>query len=563
MGWNSSTTTTSVKTNDLSARGQSYDDLFSQILISNLNEFGGYNIVPKKTTKYKDAGKASSLQDQINKIDQQIAAAGSGGGVGNATGGGLGGLGGMGSNGGMGGNTGIVGPNRGGGSDISFLQSQKQRLQNELDGMEKSEVTEFDFQKAEDPRVKAAIDRYGPDAPEVTRIREQVKIDEQEKVEGFANVERSYVQNLQKLARGDYSYTAEQEKQISAYIDPIRNTIHRTTQDLLDQYGNSDKALRSSLLDLGKEIDKTGFAIEDALKAAEVQYDKSGSTLFNTLKTVNDSSRAKAQFQFDLLSQQADQAAAQQSALLGLPPGSQAEKFASQKMKTDALKQIELDLNEREAQGAMSIQGSVEQGKQQISLSRVALAQSQGGKKEDLAKMGFGLTQLLTGKQEAAIGARGNADIALEQQKQNMLYGAAFGNLPQILAASQAGMGFNQDMKAAQFGMAQNLLNPVAQQLGVEQQRQFAETTTKQTKKKGFLDAFTDILGGAAGVAGAVMGIPGLGGGGGGGGGGSQALSSYGPMGPSNGAGAGLNLSTYVPQAVPMIGAGAGTGAGR
>lgn len=550
MGWNTSTSTTTVDTGDLSQRGQSYDDLFSQILISNLNEFGGYNIVPKKTTKYKDAGKASSLQDQINKLNDQIAAAGSKDGNGRVS-----------VNVGMG-NTGIVGPNRLNSSGVEFLQNQKQRLQNELDGMEKSEVTDFDFQKAEDPRVKAAIDRYGPTAPEVNRIREQVKIDEQEKVEGFANVERSYVQNLQKLARGDYSYTAEQEKQISRYIDPIRNTIHQTTQDLLDQYGSSDKALRSSLLDLGKEIDKTGFAIEDALKAAEVQYDKSGSTLFNTLKTVNDSSRARAQFQFDLLAQQADQAAAQQSALLGLPPGSQAEKFASQKMKTDALKQIELELNERQAQGSLSIQGSVEQGKQQISLSRVALAQSQGGKKEDLAKMGFGLTQLLTGKQEAAIGARGNADIALEQQKQNMLYGAAFGNLPQILAASQAGLGFNQDMKAAQFGMAQNLLNPVAQQLGVEQQRQFAETTTNQTQKKSFMDTFTDILGGAAGIAGAAMGIPGLGGGGKSGGG-SQALSSYGPMGPSNGAGAGLNLSTYVPQAVPLLGAGAGTGVGK
>ena len=64
-------------------------------------------------------------------------------------------------------------------------------------------------------------------------------------------------------------------------------------------------------------------------------------------------------------------------------------------------------------------------------------------------------------------------------------------------------------------------MNPVASQLGVEQNKQLAEAKTTQTTKGGFLDAFTQLLGAGAGLAGVVMG----GGGGGGGGGGAPAPS--------------------------------------
>lgn len=536
MGYLTSTNTTSTKTAPLSERGEMYDSILKQMLFDNLKTIGGYNVTPKNTVRYDDEGRAAGIQKQIADLDAKIASqpkdatrpAGQPGLPANIANiarylpGGLG--------------TAAVAAF--GGS----LQDQRDSLQRQLDGMKKTETTDFSLTKAEDPRVQAAIDRYGDSAPEVQKIRESVKVDAQQKVENNAGIEREYLKNLNKLVSGDLSYSPEQEASIEQYIGPIRNVIKRTTDDLLTQYGESDKALRSALHDVSDQIDKTGFATLDALKAADVQYEKSGESLMGVLKKVNEDANAKAKFEFDLLSQQADQRASAQAALLGLPPGSQSEKMAAMKMKTDALKSIQLDLNAKESQGALQIQGGVEQGKMNISLSRVQLAQSQGEKKEGVAKTALDLTGLLQQKIEGAIGARGNADIALEQQKQGML----FNLIPNAIAAGQQGLGFQSDLKSAELARQQALLNPIQHNLDVEQQRTFAEATTTQKQKKSILDATTDILGTGAAIAGAVLGT-------GGGGAPKSNPVSFAPVGGAGGANAGLNLSTYFPTAQPTF----------
>lgn len=538
MGYNSSSTTTSTKTADLSDRGQMYDSLLQQMIVDNLKTIGGYNVTPKKKTRYADEGQASALQKKIADLDAQIASQPKGSrSIGQA---------------GMsrylqGGNN-LPGGlsdrsiNISGGSD---LQSQRDSLQRQLDSLDKTETTDFDLSKAEDPRVQAAIDRYGDNAPEVQKIRESVKVDAQQKVENNASIEREYLKNLNKLVSGDFSYTPEQEASIDQYIGPIKNVIKRTTDDLINQYGHSDKELRSALNDVSASIDKTGYATLDALAAADVQYEKSGQNLMDVLKKVNEDSTAKAKFEFDLLSQQADQKASSQAALLGLPPGSQSEKMAAMKMKTDALKSIQLDLNQKESQGALQIQSGVETGKTNIALSRVSLAQAQGEKKEGVAKTALDLTGLLNQKIESAIGARGNAEIALEQQKQSML-----GNIiPNAVAAGQAGIGFQKDLRASDIAAANSLLAPVQHNLDIEQQRTFAEATTTQKQNKSFLDSFTDILGAGASVAGGLIGLGGGGSRSGGSGGGGSGFN----LAPAAGANAGLNLSTYYPTAQPSF----------
>lgn len=511
MGLYSSTTTTSTKTAPLSERGQEYDSLLKQLMMENLQQFGNYNVTPKTTTKYQDEGRATDLQQRIADIDAKISQRGTSNQRGVVTpGGGL--------------NRYLQGGVAGSVGDP--LQAQRDSLQRELDGIPKTTFQDYDLTKKEDPRVEAARQRFGEGSPEVQKAREQVSQDEYDKQENLAGIQKNYLQSLNKLVSGDYSYTPEQEKQIDAYIAPVRDVIKRTTDELLSTYSQSDKELRSALGDVSKEIDKTGFALDDALKAASVQYDQSGTNLMSALKTANESSRNRAKFEFDLLSQQADQQAAQQGALLGLPPGSQSEKAAALKTKTDALKQIELELNEKETAGALNIQQGVEQGKQNISLARVNIASSQGAKKEQVAQSALGLTELFTNKKEGALATQANAQIQLEQSKQNLLYGAGYGNLGAQVAAGQNGLAFQQNSQASQAALQQGLLAPITQQLGVEQQRQFAEATTTQKQNKSFFDVLQGLAGIGASVAGGVFG---LGGGGGGGGGGTPAAAPVAP----------------------------------
>lgn len=496
MGWSESTSSSTVKTGELSERGKQYDQLFNTIMGEQFDNYG-YDLNFQEKTVYKDAGKANELTSKINDLESKIAA--------------------------------IKGNDAQAQAQKSALQNQKANIQSQLDGMEKSIVKDFDLKEKVDPRVQAAIDKYGEGSPQAMQIQEQLKSDELAKLDALGSIDKTWVKNLNKFSSGDMSYTPEQEQQIDAFIGPIKNVINQTTNDLLAQYKDSDKMLRDALGDLSAEINKTGYDVSSALEAASVQYEQSGKTLFGVLKEVNSSNYAKAKFEFDLLSQKADTQAAQQGALLGLPPGSQSEKVAAMKMKTDALKSIELDLAAKEAAGALAIQQGVEQGKQSISLAKVNLAESQGGKKEKVAENAFGLTELLTNKIEGVMGNKANAEIGLAQKKSDMLFGAAYGNLPGQIQAGQQGLAFAQQQKDAKNANLQQLLNSAGGQLGVEQQRQLAETTTTQKKTPSFLDSFTDILGAATSVAGTVMGFPGLGGGGSGGGGGGGAPQTYSP----------------------------------
>lgn len=486
-----STTTTTVETAPLSERGESYDSLYWSMLEQNMKD-NGYSMASTTKTKYSDQGAASQLQSQIANLDQQIAQAVSSG-----------------------------------QGNVGALQKQKANLQKQLDGMDKVTYEDWSVEKMPDIRLQNAIEKYGENSAQANAIRNQLRQEEVFKAESLAGTEKAWLQNLNKYVKGDYSYTQEQYNQLNKFISPVKNIIIKTTDDLISRYWEDDAMLRDSLNEVSYQIDQTGYAVGDALQAASVQMDKSGATLMDTLKTVNDSNRAKAKFEFDLLSEKADQQAAQQAAMLGLPPGSMAERLAAQKTKTNALQGIELNLAAAEAAGALNIQSGVEQGKKEIALAKVGFEQSQGAKREDVAKQGVGLTQLLTNKLDQAVGAKGNALINLEQQFQDLLYGAAYGNLPGQIQAGQQGLAFDTAQKAAKQQMQSQLLGQVAQQLGVEQQRTFAETTTTQKQDKGFLDAFTDILGAGASLAGSIYGMAGGGGGSkssssGGGGGGPQ-----------------------------------------
>jgi len=362
MGWTESKSETTVKTGELSERGENYDALFNEIMQQQFDNYG-FDLETTENITYEDQDQADQLLSQISGIDEKMAKLG----------------------------------NKPEDQKVkNELLKQKEQLQSKLGQIPKSTSKSFDIKKREDPRVLAAIEKYGADSPQANAVREQLKADELAKMDAMDGIDKQWVQQLNKFVSGDMSYTPEQEKQIDAYIGPIRDIIKKTTGDLLTQFGDSDKELRSSLDELSKEIDKTGYAVYDALDAAKLQYEQSGVALFDTLKKVNESNHARAKFEFDLLSEKADMKTAQQAAMLGLPPGSQSEKIAAAKIKNDALKSIELELNQREAAGALQIQGGVEQGKQSISLSKVALAENQGGKKEDVAQT---LGQTLAGHQ--------------------------------------------------------------------------------------------------------------------------------------------------------------------
>jgi len=397
---------------------------------------------------------------------------------------------------------------------LQYLQNQINKKNEELSGMEQTTYTKYDVKKKPDPRVQDAINKYGEGSPQVKAMEDQIFQEEVQKAEAMAGVEKEYLTNLKKYVSGDMSYTPEQEAQIDKYVGPVKDLIVKNVDNLMTKYGENELELKQGFYDISAEIDRTGFAVLDALKAADIQTDKNKTDLLTVLRDVNRSTEAKFKFEQDLLFQQIDEQAAQQAAFLGLPPGSMAENMQKAKAKQDVFRQLQLELADQEMKGRMGIEEKTQAEKRQITLSRVALAASQGEKKEAVAKGIVGVTEEYGKKEEDLLNAKGNALLELEQKKQDELKNLAYGNIPNILQIASGAKSFEQQYKTGEQAYNIAGMAPVAGQLGVEQQRQFAETTTTTEMKKspGFMDIFSDIIGTAAAGAGAVYGGINLGG---------------------------------------------------
>lgn len=480
-----STTETTVKTGELSAQGEEWQSLLKGMITSNLEE-QGYKLNPKQVTKYADQGKYDNLskkitdyQTQMADIDKKIAEKPA--------------------------RAGAFDPHAPLQAEKARIQSQIQLTEDQRSKIKSTTYTDYGIEKLPDIRVQDAIDKYGAESPQAIDAAKMVKQEKVDQAASLADVNKNYLKSLQKLVSGDYSYTPEQKDQIDKYFAPIKDVIMDSTTKLLNQVGDDDMALGAKLNDISNQIDKTGFKVGDALAAASIQMDKNKTGLLDTLKAVNDSTSAKYKFQQDLMFQQIDKQTAQQAAMLGLPPGSQLEQYQRNKMKVDASTQLSLELNAREAAGAMGIEQQSAQDKKQIAFSYVALAESQGAKQEDVAKAAYDLSTQTFGKKEGILGMQQSALTQMEQQRQAQLMSAAFGGLNNQISAGSGGLAFQQNM----LGQTQNRqisgMAPVTQQLGVEQQRTFAETDTTERKSGGFLSSLGSILGMAAGAAGTTM----------------------------------------------------------
>lgn len=519
MGYLSSSTTTSTETAALSSQGMEWQAMFSQMALSQLSE-GGYDMNPVEKTEYADPDAAAKYLGQVDNYQKQLDAI-----------------------------TADLAANpprtdRGPRymdprvAQQKRLQDNMFKAQDKLADIGQTTYTDYQIKKGEDIRVKDAITRYGEGSSEVVGMRAQVQQEKVSSAEDMATVNKNYLTSLKKLTSGDYSFTEAQKKQVDEYFAPIRDVINKTSDNLLTEYGNNYEMLNSKLGELATEIDNTGFKIEDALQAASLQIDKSGATLMDVVKKVNESQEAKAQFQFDLMSEQIDTSNAQQAALLGLPPGSQSEKSQALKQKADALMKIRLSLAEDTANRELGITSQTEADKKSISLARVNLAETTGSKKEGVAQMGLGLASNLASSRENLLSWKGQEELGLSKAQSNTLMNAVTGQLPQMAQAGQSALGFAQNSQAAQLGYSQQLMNPISHALDTEQQRTFQESTTTQRSSPSIFSAITSGLGMAGSLAGGFM-QSGMGGGGGGG----QFNPTGSGYGGGWGSGAGFNLN--------------------
>lgn len=481
-----STTETKVETGELSARGMEYDSLFQSMLMQELDKTG-WEPVSTQEVKYEDPARAQRIQDQISGLNDRLAQISTR----------------------SAGSPGLQGGGRYGSQSAEAerrnVENELAQAQMQLDHLPQTSYTKWDIKEKPDIRVQDAIDKYGENSPQAQALMAQVKQEKVDQATAMAQVNSDYLVNLQKFVSGDMSFTPEQKAQIEALTAPYKDVIMSTTDDLLRQAQGDNLLLGEKLDQLSFQIDKTGFAIGDALKAAGIQIDQLGGDLLSTLQRVNTSGFERIKFEQGLVSEQIAQQTAQQAALLGLPPGSQLEKYQRTKLENDWLSRSLLQLTENEARGELGIKQYIGGEKQKISFANIGLEESQGAKREQVAKMDINATQNLAQLTQQILANRGNALLGLEGNKTNMLQQAAYGGIPNILGVAQGAGNFQQQQAVNAFNLGFAPMSQISGQLGVEQQRQLAETTTTQHQDQGFLGSLSDIVGIGAGVAGAVF----------------------------------------------------------
>lgn len=484
-----SSSTQSTKTGQMSPEGKSYLSAVMSYAETQA-DIAGYQTVKEQVTEYQDKSRATSLQTQIDNTKKEIADLQAD----------------LKNNppkiSKMGGTATRNDPRE---QRILQLNSTLYRAEGELAGLPQDTYEKISVKKKPDPRVQDAIDKFGADSQQAKAAEAQVKQEEVSMASDKAEANVAFYKNLAKYVNGDLSYTAEQAAQVDAYWSPIRDVINKTVNDLTSKYADDEQMLISRANDISKQIDETGFDTMSALEAAGVQMETNAKDMLTVLKEANESTANKFKFQQDLLFQQIDKDVSQQAAMLGLPPGSPAENFQKAKMKQDVFTQLQLQLAEQESQGKVAVQQELNAGKKQISLSKVALAASQGEKKEGVSRQILSIAGDSAAKQEQALGLAGQQLLEAEKGKQSMLYNTAFGGIPSMIGVGAQGLGFDTAQKDAQMNMAANAAAPYNALQNQEYNRTMAETTTTKTESPSFLDTFTGLVGGAAGAAGSVM----------------------------------------------------------
>lgn len=480
----SQSTTTTNKTAPLSGLGREEESILKGFVQSMVDQ-AGYDMTGQEKTEWADPDKANEYTTKISDLDEQISKVEAD----------------LQANPAQKKKTNYQGiysedPRE---TKLSQLQKNRNSFENKLSKIKKVTYTDWDVAKREDVRVLDAIDKYGEGSQQVTDIRSQIKQDEVDQAYLMADAQENYVKAINKVAKGDYSFTPEQAQQIDAFLGPMKDVLASSTERLLDEVSTTDSSMKSALDNLNSEIDKTGFKVEDALTAANLQAERSGASLIDVVRRVNENSEARARFQFDLMSEQADQKAAQQASMFGLPPGSMAEKTLAAKMKTQALQSIELDLNQRELEGELGIQAKVEDDKKQISLSRINLEMGQGSKREGAAQIGLGIAESTGKKREGILGDQAQALLGIEQARGNMLLSAASAQPLTAINAFQSGKAFENAITGSALGTAGALTSIPMSMYGIEQQRTFAESTqkSKTTSTPSIMDS---ILAGAGAI---------------------------------------------------------------
>jgi len=481
-GWGGSSAKETIETGEMSKEGKEWQSLANGMILGQLDE-AGYDINPTEVTEYNDPGKASQLEGNIGRIQEQIDT--------------------------LQADIDLRPPAANERHDLrlirmSNLQGQLVQKESELNGLEQTTFTKYEPQKRPDARVQQVIDQYGADSQEVRDIELKITDEEVFKAESLAGIEQDMLKNMVKYASGDMSYSEEQAAQVETYMGPVREIIMKASDDLITKFGDDDTKMRESFGELLNEIDKTGFDVADALRASEIQINELGGDLVSTLKKVNESTEARFKFQQDLMFSDIDKQISSQAAMLGLPPGSQAENEQKAKLKQDVLTGLQLQLHEQELKGEMGIKEWETGEKRKISLAGIALASAQGEKRESVKSKLTSLTAATAEKEQTLMGSTGQALVNLEMEKQRQLQHVAYGNIPSMMGLAQGGLAFDRQQTAAGSQQFAANLAPAMSQLGVEQQRQFAETTTTKEHTPSFLDTFGQVVGIGAAAAGAA-----------------------------------------------------------
>ena len=308
-------------------------------------------------------------------------------------------------------------------------------------------------------------------------------------------IQRKYMEKVDKFLSGDLSITPEQEQWITDQYAPIKAAVD-------SMYTENMEELDKRYADFGKQVDETNLSITSALDVVGAQIKETGANMEKALSSTIASNKELMKMGIYDATGQITKNISMSAIATGRDPSDPEYTNEIQQNIARQVKSGTLQLASMEAQGRMGIAERTGSGLEGVDMAKARLAEATGAKKEGAITA--------KGQEEAAlIGMKGSANIGLEESQANMRRDLAIGLPSQQIGVGQGYQQLASALGAQRLANASGAMNASAMPYGMMAQERFAQPTTTTTQNMGAMDWVGGVMGAAGGAASIYGGVTG------------------------------------------------------
>lgn len=313
--------------------------------------------------------------------------------------------------------------------------------------------------KKDPPELEALKQKYGEDSSEYKTKKEEYASKAVETDKQKQDIQKQFLNNVQKFLKGDFSVSPEQRKFIADQLGPIRATVDA-------MYSENPEETLKNWGEFGKQVSTSGLNVMQAMNLVGEQIKQTGADMEKALTSTIETNKQLLKMGIEDATGDITKRISMQAIATGRDPSDPEYQKEIQDSVSREVSRGTLNLAQMESQGKMGIAERTGGGLEEVARTKARLAESKGQAMTRLAESESNLKK----------------DIAVGLPPQQISVGTGFSQLDQALISQRMANA------AAPMGV-------VNSPMGYYQSERMAQPTTTQRQSSGFMDYFSGALG--------------------------------------------------------------------